>query len=83
MTMRDDSWVDTLVHQHQHADGSVAYDERDADVVNVFTEPGDHVVTLARYESTGRWVDVDPSEVTGETLLWCDVDTYLRENLVN
>jgi hypothetical protein len=66
------------MHWWAEIDGdSTAYDEQSADRVDVFTEPGDHVVTL--YRRDGRWVDVRPEDVTGETLLWCDVETYCAD----
>jgi hypothetical protein len=55
---------------------SQAFGEQDADRVDAFTEPGDHVFTLYRYGTSGRWVDVRPEDVTRDTLLWLDVDTY-------
>jgi hypothetical protein len=55
---------------------SPAYDEQSADRVHAFTEPGGHMFTLYRYGASGRWVDVRPDEVTDDTPLWLDVDTY-------
>lgn len=58
---------------------SRAYDEQSADRVDIFTEDGDHVATLYRAESSSRWTDVRPDDVTGKTILWCDVDTYVSD----
>lgn len=58
---------------------SPAFGEQDADRVDIFTEPGDFVVTLYRAESSSRWTDVRPEDVAGGTILWRDVDTYLSD----
>ena len=58
---------------------SPASDEQSADRVEIFTEGGDHVATLYRAESSSRWTDVRPEDVTGETTVWCDVDTYVSD----
>jgi hypothetical protein len=63
-----------------YVDGdSPAYDEQSADRVDIFTEDSDHVATLYRAESCSRWTDVRPEDVTGETILWCDVETYCAD----
>lgn len=64
---------------YSDTDGSPAYDEQSADVVDVWLF-GDHVVTLTRYQSTGRWVDVSPADVADDTPLWRDVDTWLTDH---
>lgn len=56
-----------------YADDSPTYSEQSADKVIIFEETGDHVATLYRYE--GRWTDTE--DVTGDTVLWRDVDTFL------
>ncbi|MBB1153495.1 hypothetical protein [Amycolatopsis dendrobii] len=59
--------------------GSPAYGEPDADRVDIFTEAGDYVATLYRAESSSRWTDVLPADVTRVTILWRDVDTYVSD----
>lgn len=70
---------DTLIRQYLYSDGTEAPEEDYADEVRVFTEPGDPVVTLYRHE--GRLVDVEPSYVDDDTILWRDLDVWLDENL--
>lgn len=77
--MTDDDTRATLIRQYRYSDGTEAPEEDYADEVRVFTEPGDHVVTLYRHE--GRLVDVDPTDVKGDTILWRDLDVWLDENL--
>lgn len=58
---------------------SPASGEQDADRVDIFTEGGDHLATLYRAVSSSRWTDVRPEDVTGETIVWRDVDTYVSD----
>ncbi|MET9262383.1 hypothetical protein [Amycolatopsis sp. NPDC004079] len=58
---------------------SPACGEQDADRADIFTEPGDYVATLYRADSSSRWTDVRPDEVTGDTILWRDVETYVSD----
>lgn len=58
---------------------SSAFGEQDADRVDIFTEASDHVATLYRAESSSRWTDVRPEDVTVGTILWRDVDTYVSD----
>lgn len=60
-------------------DGSPTYDEQSADRVHIWR--GEVLVVTLTWHK-GRWVDVDPSEVTGDTLLWRDVNTWLAHNPV-
>ncbi|WP_125789737.1 hypothetical protein [Amycolatopsis sp. WAC 01375] len=70
---------DLVMRWWAEVDGdSAAYDERSADRVDVFTEAGDHVCTLYR-ESSGRWADVHPADVTRATILWSDVAAYVSD----
>lgn len=69
--------TETTAIVYEMDDGSPAYDERAADRAHI-CRGAVVAVTLTRYE--GRWIDVDPNEVTGDTLLWRDVDTWLKHN---
>lgn len=72
--------ADTVMQWWAEIDGgSPAWGEPDADRVDIFTKGGDHVATLYRAESSSRWTDVRPEDVTGKTFLWCDVDTYVSD----
>jgi len=69
--------VELVMQWWAEIDGnSPAYDEQSADRVDAFTEAGDHVFTLYRYGTSGRWVNVRPEDVGADTPLWSDVDTY-------
>lgn len=72
--------ADTVMQWWAEIDGdSPAWGEPGADRVDIFMEGGDHVATLYRAESSSRWTDVRPEDVTGKTVLWCDVDTYVAD----
>jgi hypothetical protein len=68
----------TILYEMEN--GAPAYDERSADRVHIWHEET-FVATLAWRQ--GRWIDIEPCEISDDTPLWLDIDTWLEHNLLN